>query len=278
MMVFLNGRFLPVGEARVSALDRGFLYGDGIFETLRVVDGRPFLAAEHLRRFRAGAAFLGIPLAWSDAELAGVWQELFRLNHARDGVLRMTLSRGPGPRGYSPRGAGPPTLLVTLHPAPPATGAPAGWRVVTSRIRGTGPRMLAPYKVCNRLPQILARADADAAGADEALILDEAGRVVEGASANVFWVRGDELWSPGPHEGALDGITRRWVADQCRKLGWTVREGTLPLEQVRDAEGLFFTLSSLGPVEACELDGRPLPRWPGFAELRSAYEAALRTR
>lgn len=275
-MVYLNGQFLEAAEATISALDRGFLYGDGLFETVRVSRGRAFLAAEHLKRLRSGAAFLGIDPILADAELAMVWTELIRLNGVEEGVLRVTVSRGPGPRGYSPRGAGPATLLVTVHPLAVERGARPCWRVVTStKVRGTGPRVLCRFKTCNRLPQVLARAEAEAAGADEALMLDERGCVVEGSSANVFWVMDGVLWSPGPEQGALDGVTRRWVMGYCRSRGWAVREDTAPVEEVRRAEGMFLTLSTLGVVEVREWDGRFLPVWPGVAELQGAFERAL---
>lgn len=275
MTVFLNGQYLPAEEARVSVMDRGFLYGDGVFETLPLVRGHPFLWPAHFQRWQAGAAVLGIEIPLEENALIRIIRELAERNGLQQAVLRLMLTRGPGPRGYSPRDAGPPTVLISLHPPPNPWMPEAGWRVVTASLRSAGPTPLSPYKTCNRLPQILARMEADRVGADEALVLDEQHRLVEASSANVFWVTDGALWSPGPPSGALDGITRRWVIAYSRSRGWPVREATLPAEAVRQAEGLFLTLSTRGVVEVTHWDGRPLRRWPLLPQIRKAYTAAL---
>lgn len=276
MRVYWNGRVVPVEEARISVLDRGFLFGDGVFETVRLTGGRPFLWKEHWARWRAGADALGIQIPVSEESLRAGIRALVEANRIEEGVLRLTLSRGPGPRGYSPRGAGPPTLVMTVHPLPPGAGTRAVWRVCTSRVLLPGLDALIRFKTCNRLLQVLARAEADAAGMDEAILLDARGCVVEGSSCNVFWVRSYRLVTPGPQQGALPGVTRGWVMAEARARGWEVVESTAPLEDVRDADGVFVTLSTRGIVEVTEWDGRRLRRWPGVTELWDAYEEALR--
>src|SRR5690606_3430075 len=121
MIVFLNGAFIPAEQAMVSVFDRGFLYGDGLFETVRVIDGRLPLWDGHWARLSRGLDALQLP-AFSETELLGHAEELLRRNNLTDATLRISVSRGPGVRGYSPRGAGPPTWVMSAQPAPPLDG------------------------------------------------------------------------------------------------------------------------------------------------------------
>src|SRR5688500_3529439 len=118
MIVFLNGEFVPEEQARISIFDRGFLYGDGLFETLRVHRGRIFQWSEHAERLSRGVNTLRIPVAWKPQELRRFAETLLEKNGATDAILRLNVSRGIGPRGYSPQGAEHPTVAMTVHPAP----------------------------------------------------------------------------------------------------------------------------------------------------------------
>src|SRR5438874_2265770 len=133
MRVFVNGQFVPEEEAVVSVLDRGFLYGDGLFEAVRIFNGQPFRWFQHLERLQRGAEFLGIKLPFSPDALRGFAEELILQNEMPDSLLRLTLSRGIGPRGYSPKGAEQPTIVMSLHPVPALHQEKAPrWRLVTS--------------------------------------------------------------------------------------------------------------------------------------------------
>src|SRR3954469_21344266 len=135
MIAFLNGQFVPEEKAVVSVLDRGFLYGDGLFESVRIYDGVPFRWPEHFQRLEQGARWLEIQLPHPAAQLRDFIAQLVEKNQMPDALLRLTLSRGFGPRGYSPKGADRPTLVMTLHPAPNAHGAsPPQWRVMTASL------------------------------------------------------------------------------------------------------------------------------------------------
>src|ERR1041384_2814705 len=115
MDVFLNGQFVTEGHAVVSINDRGFMYGDGLFETMRVFNGKPFRMAQHLERMVRGANYLKIPMPFTPKELQHFAEQLIEKNKMPDSVLRVTLTRGPGERGYSPKNAGTPTVVMTLH-------------------------------------------------------------------------------------------------------------------------------------------------------------------
>lgn len=276
MHVFLNGRFVPEAEAVVSVLDRSFLYGDGLFETIRVHGGRPFAWEEHLDRFVRGADFLKIRLPFLPDALRDFAGQLIALNHLPDAILRLSLSRGVGRRGYSPRGADHPVLVMTVHPAPLHDPLhPPQWRLITASFRLPAGEALAEYKTCNKLPQILARAEADAAGADEALLLNTDGDVAEAAAGNLFWIDHDVVCTPPLPTGALAGVTRGVVLKLCTQLGLVTRERVVRPPELRVASGVFLTLSTLGAVEAITLDGVELARSPHLETIRSGYENLL---
>ena len=275
MEVFLNGRLVPEDEAKISIFDRGFLYGDGLFETLRVCRGRPFRWADHLARLQRGAAFLQTKIPFTEAELREQARRLIEANRMPDGLLRLTLSRGIGPRGYSPKGAEHPTLAMTLHESPDRTSQPPEWRVITSSFRLPADEALAQFKTCNKLPQILARAEAEARGADEALLLNTAGEVVEASSGNLFWVEGGAVCTPPLSSGILPGVTRAVVLEICRELGVPVRDAAITAGELRWADGVFLTVSSWGVIEVVSLDEVKLPGSEVTRSIQKAYEAAV---
>ncbi|HTH46277.1 MAG TPA: aminotransferase class IV, partial [Candidatus Limnocylindria bacterium] len=147
MIVFLNGQFVPEADAKVSVFDRSFLYGDGLFESVRVYAGQAFRWPQHLERLHAGAKFLGIRIPFTDAELTTAATELVARNGLPESNLRLVLSRGVGPRGYSPKGADSPTLVMTLHPAPVVSPEqPMRWELITSSFRIPAGDRLATFK------------------------------------------------------------------------------------------------------------------------------------
>lgn len=271
MLVFLNGQFVPEERAVVSVFDRSFLYGDGLFETVLVCRGKPFRWPQHLERLHRGAEFLGLKLPFADDALGKFVAELIAVNGLPDGLLRLTLSRGVGVRGYSPKGADRPTLVMSLHPMPSVKKPARGWRLLTTARRLPAGESLAQYKTANKLAQILARAEADAVGADEALLLNTDGFVVEGASSNLFWIQSGVVCTPPMTSGVLAGVTRAVVFELCRELALPAQESTVTPEDLRQAEGVFLTLSSLGVVAAAELDGSPLAQSPLVEKLHRAY-------
>ncbi|MCW5557461.1 MAG: aminotransferase class IV [Verrucomicrobiae bacterium] len=274
--VWINGQWKPPAEATVPVWDRGFLYGDGLFETVRVHGGRLFRWAEHLSRLWEGAGSLRIRLLFSREELTAAAVELVRRGGVPEAIVRLTVSRGVGPRGYSPRGADRPTVVLTHHPAVPLDAErPIRWRLATSSFRVPGEDPLSRYKTANKLLQVLARAEAEEAGFDEALLLNTREEVVEATSANIFWWERDGLRTPPLHCGALPGVTRGLVLELAATLGIPALEDIADGERLSRADGVFLTLSSLGIVEASHLDMQPLPFDPRVGCLWSAYLAAV---
>ncbi len=272
MLVFLNGQLVPEERAVVSVFDRGFLYGDGLFETMHIYRGKPFRWEQHFERLQRGAAFLKIKLPHSSEALRRFADELIAKNNMPDALLRVTLSRGVGVRGYSPKGAENPTLVMSLHPAPKNNDEVLHWKLITSSHRLPANEPLAQFKTCNKLAQILARAEADAAGADEALLLNTDGFVVEGASSNLFWIDGDTVCTPPLAAGILPGVTRGVVLEICEQLSLKTREANITIEELKKADAIFVSLSSLGIVEAASLDNDPCRHSPLSLKISHAYE------
>lgn len=268
MQVFLNGKFVAEELALVSVFDRSFLYGDGLFETMRVSSARPFLWEKHLERLEDGAAFLRIQLPFSSAELRANAEKLIAINGLSEALLRLTVSRGVGPRGYSPKGADDPVVTMSLHPAPFIDSEnPPLWRLVTASVRLPADEALARFKTCNKLPQIIARSEAEAFGADEAVLLNTNGHLVEGASSNLLWVCDDAVCTSPLSGGVLPGVTREVVAELCGKSGLAFREVSIKPKELLNAEGVFLSLSSVCIAEAVSLDGRPLQQLSSVPKL-----------
>src|ERR1019366_3424673 len=176
MVVFLNGHFVPEADAVVPLNDRGFLLGDALFEAARVANGRPFRLAQHLERLVRGADFLKNKTPFTAKEIQKFAGDLVEKNNVPEAVLRVTLTRGPGTRGYSTKGADKPTLAMTLAPLPPQNGEePLLWSLVTSSYRIPASDALSSFKTTSKILNVLARAEAEEKGADEALLLNTNG-------------------------------------------------------------------------------------------------------
>ena len=277
-LVCLNGEFLPAEEARVSIFDRSFLYGDGLFETLRVYARRPFAWAEHLDRLEQAAECIGLRIPATRDQLYAAALELLQRNGLTEAILRIQISRGQGARGYSPRGATSPVWVVTTHPATPQDPAhPTRWRLMTASIRLAEADPLNRLKSSSKLLQVLARAEAESRGGDEALLLDPHGHVIEGSSSNIFWFSGRHLITPPVDSGALPGITRATVLRLAPDLGFVTEERLGTRDELHAADGVFLTLSSLELVTAATLDGVALRESPGIRKLHEAYQRLTRS-
>jgi len=272
MIVFLNGEFVPEERASVSVMDRSFLYGDGLFETMLVHNGLPFRWSEHMERLERGAEFLKIRVPFTSVALLDFARELIRANRMPEALLRLTLSRGVGIRGYSPNGADHPLVVMTLHPPPAINPEKAPrWKLLTASFRLPAKEALAQFKTCNKLAQVLARAEAEALGADEAVLLNTDGYVVEGASSNLFWIQDSKVCTPPLATGILAGVTRALVVELCGELRVPVLENPATPGELLQAQGVFLSLSTLGVVEAATLDGNALKGSPLTGRIRQAY-------
>ena len=275
-IVFLNGAFVNAAEARVSVFDRGFLYGDGVFETIRVQEGRPFRWSRHFSRLAAGLSQLGIRLPYEETELRRHANALIAANHCADPILRLTVSRGPGGRGLSPKEAETPTVVMSLHPGPDRT-RPTGLRLVTSPFRVLAGDPVAAMKSASKLGYVMARQFADTAGADDALILNHLDEVAETTSSNLFWMRGDTMFTPARGVGILPGVARGAVLELAPTLGYEVQELAAKRASLSDAENVFATNVVRGVVEVIEIDGQEIKRTERCAALGRAFEDLVKS-
>jgi branched-chain amino acid aminotransferase len=276
MTVFLNGKFLPEAEAFVPLNDRGFLLGDGLFETMRVAGGKTFRFAQHLERLTRGADFLKIKPPFTPKELEKFAAQLIGQNQMSEAILRVTLTRGPGARGYSPKNAGSPTLAMTMHPLPPQhADEPLQWSLITSSFRIPASDALSSFKTTSKILNVLARTEAEEKGADEALLLNTNGEVAETAGGNLFWVYQEKICTVPAGRGVLPGITRAVVLEICQTLGLETNKRVIKPEHLRNAEGLFVTNSALGIVPVAVFDGQPVAPSPLVDQIASAYNQML---
>ncbi len=276
MIVFLNGKFLPDADAVVPLNDRGLLYGDGLFETARVVNGRPFRLAQHLERLHRGADFLKIKLPFSPKEIVEIAGQLIEKNSLPDAVLRVMLTRGPGERGYTPNAADKPTLALTMYPLPAACHDESlQWSMVTSKFHIPASDPISGFKTTNKLLNVLARVDAQERGADEALLLNTNGEVAESAGGNVFWVYQNRICTVPSGRGVLPGITRAVVLEICQSLGLETNKRVVKPAQLQKSEGIFVTQSIYGIVPIAAFDGQPIAPSPLVDQIMNAYHNVL---
>jgi branched-chain amino acid aminotransferase len=240
-----------------------------------IANGAPFRWLQHFERLARGAAFLGIALPYSEEQLRAATAQLVRENRLSNGVLRLTLSRGTGVRGYSPKGADSPFVVMTLHPITAVPNQLQSWKLRISSFHLPANEPLAQFKTCNKLSQILARSHAEQNDADEALLLNTEGFVVEGASSNLFWISQNTVFTPPLASGVLSGVTRLVIFELCQKSGLSVQERNLTGSQLFEMDGVFLSLSTFGIVQGSTLDGRPLKKSPLTEVLNARYLEAV---
>ena len=263
---YVNGEYVPASEARVSAFDHGFLYGDGLFESMTVTNRRIFRFQDHLDRMEHSARTLKLKLPESRERIAEIVKDCVRRSKVSDVYLRVVISRGTGYPLLDPRVTKKATLAVLLHdPASPAeTGSSykakgAGLRLKTAAVRKVPSESFeARVKSLNYLNNVMARIEAVESGFDEAVLLDVRGFVAEAPGENIFIIKEGVLKTPEVYN-VLDGITRKVVLEIAAEVGIPAEEADLTLYDLYTANECFLT-SSFSRVHAvAEVDGRSIP-------------------
>jgi branched-chain amino acid aminotransferase len=265
-------------DAKVSVYDRGFLYGDSVFETVRTYGGEPFLLAEHMARLERSAARVGIAMPIPVADFGMEVRIAVRAARNPESYARAMLSRGSGPVGLDPALAVAPLRVILVEPFTPlpTSSYRDGVAVVTVRIQRAADAAHGA-KVGNYLGNLLALKEAKARGAHEALIVDASGHVVEGTTSNVFVVRGGELVTPPEQANILPGITRAHLIELCAELGHPVRQRALTPEDLASADEVFICSSLREVVPVVRVDDRDVAGGhPG--PITRALHAAFRVR
>lgn len=257
--IYLNGEYVSKEEAKVSVYDHGFLYGDGIFEGIRIYNGNIFKCKEHLQRLydSAKSIMLDIPLTFP--EMQEVLEESVRRNGLRDGYIRLVVSRGPGDLGLDPRRSPRANVIVIVEQLAiyPAEAYVNGLKIVSVSTRRNIPDALNPkIKSLNYLNNILVKIQANLAGVGEALMLNAQGYVAEGSGDNIFIVKNEVLTTPPSYIGALEGITRAAIMEICEKTGYKVKEEPFTLHDVYVADEVFLTGTAAEVIAVREVDAR----------------------
>lgn len=247
--IWLDGTLVPAGKAVVSAFDRGLLYGDGLYETIRVYSGVPFMLGEHLRRLRQGAQVLRMPVPDEDFIRRAV-DSVIRANALEEAYLRLTLTRGVDPDDWTKLEPCRPSLIVMARPLP-SRDYGDGFALAVSPFRVDPASPLRGVKHTGIMPKIMARRLAADEGCQDALLLTADGFVGEASAASVFWVRDGVLFTPSLDCGILDGLTRMLVLRVAPWGGIPAEEGQYPLERLLQADEVFLTSSTweLVPVK-----------------------------
>ncbi len=271
-IVNMDGRLVPPEQAFISVFDRGFLYGDSVYEVLRTYRGEPFELDRHLDRLENSASLIGLSLPWPRARLSQEVRRTLGAAGNTESYVRLIVSRGAGEIGLDPMLARGPSVIVIAKElvTPPASAYEKGVKVALVGVRRNLREAIDPAaKTGNYLNNVLAMGEAQALGAFEALMLDREGRVTEASSANVFAARAGELLTPPLEVGILEGVTRQVVLALARELFVPVREVELRPEDLYSADEVFITSTTreLVPVVAIADrrgerrvgDGRPGP-------------------
>ena len=279
----VNGIVVPAEEARVSVLDNGFAFGDSVYEVLRTYGGLAFEPGRHFRRLRASADRLGFSVPASDADLLAQVDALLARAGTGESYIRIIVSRGLGDCSYSFERVQGPTVVMIQKPLPPypAWHYEDGIKIAAVGVRRNHPRALDPaIKSSNLLNNILAMREAQSRGAEEPVLLNQEGFLAEGASTNVFLVRGGTLLTPPLSAGILAGITREVVLELLPGLGIPFGERPLHLEDLVSADEAFLTSTTREVVPVKQVDettlgsGRPGPLTRRVMEAFGAYAPA----
>ncbi len=280
MKVWIDGRIVDGGEARIPVTDHGLLYGDGIFEGMRVFSGRVFRLDAHMARLATGARAISLELPGGTQAMREIVLETARAYGAPDAYVRLIATRGEGALGVDPTTCPHPRVLCIVDAIRIYSEEKLrlGIDLVTSSLRRPAADALDPrVKSLNYLNNALAKLEARRRGADEALLLNAAGMVAEASVANVFALRGGELLTPPGTDGALEGITRATLMELAGGLGVPARERTLGRFDLFAADEVFLTGSGAGIAPVRSLDGQTIGSGapgPIFTKLKTAFADA----
>lgn len=259
MLVYLNGKFVPKEEAKISVFDHGLLYGDGVFEGIRAYNGKIFKLDEHIDRLYDSAKIIMLDIPMTKEEMKKAVVETCKVNGIKSGYIRLVVTRGEGDLGLDPWKAKNPTVFIIVDKIQlyPEELYEKGISIITVPTRRNVPEALNPMaKTLNYLNNILAKIEARAAGAQEALMLNNEGFVAECTGDNIFMVKKGILYTPPVYVGVLEGITRNTVIELAKKLSIKVVETVFTRAELFTADEVFLTGTAAEIVPVVKIDGR----------------------
>jgi len=259
MKIFLDGKYYSEQDAKVSVFDHGLLYGDGIFEGIRIYHGRVFKLKEHIDRLFASAKAILLNIPMSHADLVKATVDTCRENNLQDGYIRLLVTRGVGNLGLNPNKCKTPSVIIIADKIQlyPREYYDNGLQIVTvPTTRNLHSALNPAIKSLNYLNNILAKIEANNAGCEEAIMLNSEGYVAECTGDNVFILKQGEMFTPPLSAGALYGITRNTVIDLARQAGIKVTEPNLTRYDLFNADECFLTGTGAEIVPVVKIDGR----------------------
>ncbi|MBI5407888.1 MAG: branched-chain-amino-acid transaminase [Nitrospirae bacterium] len=276
-MIYLNDELVPKNKALISVFDHGFLYGDGIYETLRAYNGVVFRFDEHLERLFRSAFMISLTIPKTSEEIKQAVYETMKANRQEDAVIRISISRGAGPIGLDPDLCPKPTFVIMSGEFKeyPKQYYQKGIKIAIVNTRRNFKDALNPQiKSLNFLNNILAKIEAKDRGAYEAVMMNYREYVAEGTISNIFFVKDKALCTPAVDVGILDGITRRIIIDAAKEAGIDVKEGRFRKEDLYNAQEVFISNTTMEVMPVGEIDDIKIGTKPGriTKALHSAYK------
>lgn len=277
MKIYLDGNLVDSAEAKISVFDHGLLYGDGIFEGIRLYGGNVFRLEEHLERLEYSAKAILLKMPWTRKEISDAVCATCRANGLTDGYIRLVVTRGVGDLGLSPWLCAKPSLFIIADKIAlyPKEYYEKGLEIVTVPTRRMNPAALSPaIKSLNYLNNIMAKIEARQAGALEAIMLNDQGFVAECTGDNVFIVHKGKIYTPSAQQGALKGITRDAIFDIAKEIGVAIEEHDMTRYDVWNADEVFLTGTGAEVIPVVKLDGREIGNGkpgPVFAKVLAAF-------
>ncbi|MBI1816070.1 MAG: branched-chain-amino-acid transaminase [Deltaproteobacteria bacterium] len=282
MHIYIDGEWYSRETAKVSVFDHGLLYGDGVFEGIRVYNRRIFRLEAHLDRLYASALALALTIPLDRAQMTAAVRETVRRNEKEDAYIRLVVTRGAGDLGIDPRKCARASviIIVTDISVYPRELYASGIKVITSATRQVSHDAFDPrVKSLNYLKNILAKTDANRAGVHEAIMLNADGFIAECTADNFYVVRGGRLLTPSPQDGALEGITRGAILELAAEAGIAANEARLTRYDVYTADECFVSGTGAELMPVTEADGRPIADskpGPITRKLTEAFQALVR--
>jgi branched-chain amino acid aminotransferase len=257
--IFLGGKFVKKEDAVVSVYDHGFLYGDGVFEGIRVYSGNVFRLDAHLKRLYESAQSIMLKIPYTHEEMTQLIVETIRKNQLESAYIRVVVSRGKGNLGLDPSSCSNPNVIIIAEELTmyPKEFYEHGIKIASVASRRNRPDVLSPQiKSLNYLNNILVKLEANQVGVQEALMLNDQGYVTEGSADNIFIVKNGVIFTPPVYLGALEGITRNAILDVARANGLEVREQPFTRHDVYVADEVFLTGTAVEVIAVIEVDSR----------------------
>jgi branched-chain amino acid aminotransferase len=261
LKIWLDGKLVDKNDAKISVYDHGLLYGDGVFEGIRVYAGKIFECDAHLRRLYDSAKAIRLEIPHKPDEIRAAIEQTFRANNFTECYVRLVVTRGVGTLGIDPKKCANPSVFIIadLIAVYPTELYQQGMAVITASVMRNHPNVLSPrVKSLNYLNNVLARIEANDAGVPEAVMLNHLGNVAECTADNLFIVREGEVQTPGTADGILEGVTRKVIMQLCKSHGVPCVEKTLQRHDLYIADEMFVTGTGAEVMPVTKIDGRQL--------------------